>query len=365
MLGDVLIALAPTLIMAIVVYGWAAVRNLAISVAIMSLSEFVYVLIVNRIPYDGKKHTFKEQWKAGIGKYTINNFLAPCLSGVIFALIMPAASNPAYTIYIALIVGSLAGIILGKLVFGGTGSNIFNPAALGMVFAKICFGSKYVYETNFYVTNIATGGTPLSDAAAATAPGVSPLIGHFSAINDYSVLDMILGRIPGVIGEGFKIAILLGMIYLLIRKAADFRVLVSYFGGYFFLMALAGIVVINKLPSVNYFQFLGFSMFTGGLMFGGVFMLTDPVTMPISSPGRVIYGLTAASITAIIRLFGALPEGVVFAILLSNMMAPVIDYSAWADQKYSKRKIAVMVSIVATSAIIIVLSLALSKEVAA
>ena len=365
MLGDVLIALAPTAVMAIVVFGLAAFRNLAISVAVMCLAEFVYVLIRNRIPYDGKKHTFKEQWKAGVSKYTINNFLAPCLSGVIFALIMPASTNPGYVIYVALIVGALVGIVIGKLVFGGTGSNIFNPAALGMVFTKLCFGSKFTYESNYFITNIATGGTPLTNLGSYTYPGVSNYVGQFAGINDYSVLDLFLGRVPGMIGEVFKITILVGMIYLLFRHAIDFRVLVSYLGCYAFLMALAGIIVCNKIPTVNFGQFMGFAMLSGGVLFGAVFMFTDPVTMPIDSPSRVMYGLLGGALTVIIRIFGALPEGVAFSILLCNMMAPVLDYPAWSGRVYTKKKVAVMASIVLIPAIILVLALLFAPEVKA
>ena len=337
MLLDVLIALSPVSLTALIVYGLSALRNLLISVSVMVLCEFIFVLIKNRMPYDGKKHSFKERFTHAAKAYRMHNLFAPIISGVIMALLFPSDSNPGYVIYVALILGAVFGIVIGKLVFGGTGQNIFNPAAVGMVFAKLCFGSRYVYGTNAYVSVTNAGGTLLSGLTENT----SSLIGRYANIGDFSVLDMFLGRIPGTIGEAFKFAILIGLIYLLIRRAADWRVIVSYLGGYAFLMALAGIFVCTKLPSVNYGQFLAFSLLTGGVLFGATYMLTDPVTMPINAPGRVMYGLLAAGFTVVIRLFGALPEGVAFSILLVNLIAPALDHYSYSGNKFTKKKLLV------------------------
>ncbi|MBQ7242696.1 MAG: RnfABCDGE type electron transport complex subunit D [Bacilli bacterium] len=335
MLIDVLVALSPVSITALVVYGLPAMRNLLLGVSTMMLCEFVFVLITNRIPYDGTKHTLKEQFLHGCKAMRIHHILAPIVSGVIFALIMPSHSDPAYIIYIALVLGAIFGIVIGKLVFGGTGQNIFNPAAAGMVFAKLCFGSKYVYGTTPFVNAVQTGGTLLGDVASSS----TSLLGRYATIGDYSALDMFLGRIPGTIGEGFKFAILIGLIYLLIRRAADYRVIVSYLGGYAAIMAIAGIFVVTKVSGVNYGQWMLYSLLTGGVLFGATYMLTDPVTMPINAPGRVMYGLLAAGLTAIIRLFGALPEGVAFSILIANLAAPAFDYYSYSGNRFTKKKI--------------------------
>ena len=359
MLIDVLIGLAPVTITALVVYGWAAFRNLAISAAVMILSEFVFVLIMNRIPYDGTKHTFKEQFLNGCKAYRIHHWLAPLVSAVIFALIMPSDSNPGYIIYIALILGSIFGIVIGKLVFGGTGQNIFNPAAAGMVFAKLCFGSSYVYGTNYYVPATSSGATTLGTLTE-TSPS---LIGRYANIGDYSLLDLFLGRMQGTIGEAFKFAILIGLIYLIIRRAADWRVVVSYLGGYAVLMAIAGAIVVSKLPGVSYWHFLGFQLLTGGVLFGATFMFTDPVTMPINAPGRVMYGLLGAGLTVIIRLFGALPEGVAFSILLCNLAAPAFDHYVYSGNKFTKKKAIITCSLFAVFVLAIGLGLGLQGVV--
>ncbi|MDY6391453.1 MAG: RnfABCDGE type electron transport complex subunit D [Bacilli bacterium] len=352
MLIDVLVSLSPVSITAIIVFGLPALRNLLISVAVMMAAEFVFVLIMNRIPYDGTKHTFKEQFLHGCKAYRIHHILAPIVSGVIFALIMPSGSNPGYVIYIALILGSLFGIVIGKLVFGGTGQNIFNPAAAGMVFAKLCFGSRYVYGTNGYVNAVSSGGTMLSDVASSS----SSLISRYEAIEQYSALDMFLGRIPGTLGETFKFAILLGLIYLLIRRAADYRVVISYLGGYAVLMAIAGIFV-SVRGGVNYGQWMAFSLLSGGVLFGATYMFTDPVTMPINAPGRVMYGLLGAGLTATIRLFGALPEGVAFSILICNLVAPALDHYTYSGNRFTKKKILFTCGIFAAFALAICLGL--------
>lgn len=356
---DVLIALGPVTITALVVYGWAAFRNLAISAATMIASEFVFVLIMNRIPYDGSKHTVKEQFLHGCKAFRIHHWLAPLVSAVIFALIMPSNSNPGYIIYIALVLGAIFGIVIGKLVFGGTGQNIFNPAVVGMVFAKLCFGSRYVYGTNDYVNAVTSGGTILSNVSNSS----TSLVGRYAAIGDISTLDMFLGRIPGTIGETFKFAILIGLIYLLVRRAADWRVVVSYLGGYALLMAIAGIFIVTKVPGVDYWHFLSFSLFSGGVLFGATFMFTDPVTMPINAPGRVMYGLLGAGLTVIIRLFGALPEGVAFSILLCNLVAPALDYYTYSGNRFTKRKIIVMVCLFAVFALAICLGLGFQEAI--
>lgn len=363
MLLDVAIGLAPVTIMSFVAYTWRALVILLISVFTMVASEIIFVLIKNRIPYDGKKHSLKEHLKNGFSKVNAVTIMAPVVSAIIFAWIMPAQSDPAAIIYVATFVGALVGVIIGKLVFGGTGQNIFNPAAVGMLFAKICFGSRFVYDGTYYVTAVSTSGTPLSAAMANTVAGVPDYIGHYANIGDFSTFDLFFGRVPGVIGEGFKFAILIGLVYLLIRRTIDYRVIVSFFGTFIFLMAIAGIFVVTRLENVSFLHFMAFQLFSGGVLFGGVYMLTDPVTMPINSPGRVLYGMIAASITVLIRLFGAYPEGMAFSILLSNMLAPVLDYHAWSTSKFTVKKIVLAVSLLVLGGIIIAIAFGLGGRV--
>ena len=349
MMVDVLIALAPTLIFAFAVYHIYAISTYLISLFCMVGSEFVYVGLRNMMPKDGLKHSFKERFTyAYKGKFNQNNVLTAAISAVIFTLIMPVAMKlPNGTIIPPIypaIVGSLVGIWLGKLVFGGTGSNIFNPAAVGMVFAKLCFGSSYLtYVDNWFYQ--------LPDGVASATPLGLLNGGNYGNISNYPLTGLLFGQIPGTVGEVFKITILIGLVYLLIRRSIDWRIVVSYFGTFIGLILIAGLAVFAVDKSTNVGLFVLCSLLSGGVLFGGVFMLTDPVTSPINPPSRVMYGIIAAVLTVFIRLFAALPEGVAFSILIANMLASFLDHYEWSSARYTWKKILAICLLVAIPAL--------------
>ena len=337
MMVDVLIALAPTLIFSFVVFPIQTLYTYLISVFIMCGAEFVYVGLRNMMPKDGQKHSFKERFTyAYKGKFTQNNVLTPAISAIIFTLIMPAGA-PIY----AIIVGAFVGIVLGKLVFGGLGSNIFNPAVVGMLFAKLCFGAQYVQTTTWFYT--------IPDAAAGATPLGLINGGAFANFGQYQLFDLFIGRIPGTLGEVYKVTILIGLIYLLVRRSIDFRIVVSYLGTFLVLVLLGGLAVWTLNKSVNPFTFALYNLLSGGVLFGATFMLTDPVTSPINSPSRIIYGMVAAVITVFIRFFAALPEGVGFSILIANMVAVALDHYEWSNPRYTWKNILAMCLIVVLS----------------
>ena len=347
MMVDVLIALAPTLIFSFIVYPLKTLIFYLISVAIMEAAEFVYVGLRNMMPADGQKHTFKEKFiYAYKGKYNQNNVLTAAISAIIFTLIMPAGA-PIY----AVVIGALAGIVFGKLVFGGLGSNIFNPAAVGMVFAKICFGSQYAAQTsNWYVTvpDAVAGATPLGGTEGAIYNVVNNM-------SHYGLKALVFGQVPGTLGEAFVITILVGAIYLLIRRSADIRVMLPYLGLFGLLSLVAGLSIFAVDGTTNPIRFTLYYCLTGGVLFGGVFMLTDPVTSPINSPSRIIYAMVAAVSTIFIRLFAALPEGVGFSILIANMIAVVLDHYEWSNPRYTWKKFLAMGLLVVIPALVIFL----------
>ena len=348
MMVDVLIALAPTLIFSFIVYPIKTLIFYLTSVVIMVGSEFVYVGLKNMMPADGQKHSFKERFAyAYKGKFNQNNILTAAISAIIFTLIMPAGA-PIY----AVIVGALVGIVLGKLVFGGLGSNIFNPAAVGMLFAKVCFGSQYA-------KNVPTWFYTVADVEAAptvlTNTSIGGLEGLISNFNNANLLDMFLGKMYGTLGEVYAITILVGAIYLLIRRSADFRVMLPYLGAFAIFSLVAGLGFYAVDGSTNPFTFTLFMLLSGGVLFGGVFMLTDPVTSPINAPSRIIYALIAAVFTILIRLFAALPEGVGFSILIANMMACVLDHYEWSSSRYTWKKFLAMGLLVVIPALTIFL----------
>ena len=348
MMVDVLIALAPTLIFSFVVYPMKTLIFYLISVIVMEGAEFVFVGLKNMMPADGQKHSFKEKFTyAYKGKYNQNNILTAAITAIIFTLIMPAGA-PIY----AVIIGALVGIVLGKLVFGGLGSNIFNPAAVGMLFAKICFGSQYAKNvpTWYYsVADVDIAPTVLTNTAEG---GLNGLITNFNSANYF---DMFLGRMYGTLGEVYAITILIGAIYLLVRRSADFRVMLPYLGTFALFSLIAGLGFFAVDGKTNPFLFTLFSLLSGGVLFGGVFMLTDPVTSPINSPSRIIYAMVAAVSTIFIRLFAALPEGVGFSILIANMVAVVLDHYEWSNPRYTWKKFLAMGLLLVIPAVVIFL----------
>lgn len=352
MMVDVLIALAPVVIFDLVYFGLDAVRNILLSVAVMALCEFIYVLIKNRIPYDGEHHKFGEQLMHGLKAYDINNFLVPAISGIIFAMCIPAkTTNPTWAIYFIIIVGCVFGMVIGKLVFGGTGHNIFNPAVVGFIFTKECFGSFYDSWAQHNVVDVNTSGTFLGKGYLTSA----------SPYSKFSLLDLFLGNTYGTMGEISKYCILIGLAYLLIRRTIDWRVVVSYLGTFCVLMLFAGIIVHVKTPEIGVFQFLGYQLLSGGVLFGATYMLTDPVTMPITRPSRIMYGMIAAVATVFIRLFvngfNYVYEGVAFSILIANMFAPVLDYPKWSTNAYTWKNILAMALIGVVSIAIVLWAL--------
>lgn len=312
MMVDVLIALLPVVIFAIYQFGWDAVIRLVISAIVFVLGEVVTTFFRTK-PHPSIKD-WKEKFKVRYKTLTINNVTAPLVSAVIFAMIIPS-TLPLYVTA----VGALFSILVAKAAFGGLGSNIFNPAGVGRVFVGLSFTSQF----NYTGIDAVVGATPLSAAKDA-------LLNIPNLLQNYTVTDLFLGNIPGSMGEISALLIIVGAIYLFARRAADFRVTLSTLLSFTVMMVIAAIAVGGNVVDIVTYQLLA-----GGLLFGAVFMVTDPVTSPVTKPGRWIYGLLVGSIIAFIRLFGSYPEGTVFAILLANIFVPLMDYYKWAKVRYS------------------------------
>ncbi len=323
MMQDVIIALLPVIFFAIYSFRLNAALILLVSTATMVLTEMFFDYVTKK-------------------KINIYNRSA-IISGLIFGLIMPDFS-PLWVVAIS----AFAGITLAKVVFGGLGSNIFNVAGFARVFAILAYGGHLAYEK--YVIDATSGATSLSPSDA----GGDSLI--TLGMEKLNIMDLFVGNgIPGSIGEVSVIAILLGAIYLIVRKSADWRIMVSFVGMFALLAFSVGIFKFGVTgEGVTGIDFALVHLFSGGLMFGAVYMITDPVTSPVTSPGRVIYAGLAGAITFFIRIFGGYPEGVVFAILIMNMFVPAIDYYKWSTTNYTKRKV---VGMSLTAVLLIVIAL--------
>jgi len=323
MMRDVFIALLPVTIFAIYKFGMAAVMIILVSILSMMAAEYIYYQIVDKL--DDEKFKWKNK------SFTLYNF-STITSGLIYALILPDAT-PWYVVMI----GAVFGVVFGKLIFGGIGQNIFNPAALGRVFIIVSFGTLMSFDID------------IDAIAQATPLGVlNDDVFNMAVLDSYSIADLFTGMaIPGSIGEMSVILILIGGLYLALRTSFEVRIPIAYIGT---VALLAGAVAIFKGIS---FDYVLFHVFSGGLVFGAIFMATDPITSPITKPGRIYFGFALGFLTFIIRVFGAYPEGVMFAILIMNMFVSSFDYYKWTNSKTTKRakiifSIVILVSIIVT-----------------
>ena len=255
------------------------------------------------------------------------------VTSIILTLMVPIT----ITVY-ALIIATIFAIVFGKLLFGGFGQNIFNPAGVGRAVIFAAF-------TSAAATGITTGATPTAYLAntfnwlPASAEALDSFLSQYGGF-----ANLALGFYDGALGETFTLAIVLIGIWFCVRKIIDWRVPVVYLGTIFILTAvvalLSGIDSYHGIPAFIWYPFL--HMVTGGIVFGAVFMLTDPVTSPTSAQGRVIFALGAAVITVLLRLKANLPEGCLYSILLMNMFTPMIESSLDGVQLVVKKKAYIM-----------------------
>ena len=278
---DVVIALAPATIAGCVIFGWRALLVIASCVIGCVGFEFLFNLLAK-----------KEQ--------TINDFSA-IITGLLLALNLPA-TIPVLQCF----VGSLFAIVVVKCLFGGLGKNLVNPAITARVFMIIAFGSmaKQSYPV---IVDTAASSTPLSQIANGDTPKIT---------------DLLFGLHGGSIGETCAVALLVGFVYLLVRKVISWHLPVTLVGTVFVLSLF--------MEKFNFGSALALVL-SGGLLLGAIFMATDYVTSPATSWGKVIFGVMAGLVTFLIRYFGTYPEGVSFAILLMNIVTPYID--AWTSRK--------------------------------
>ena len=271
---DVVIALLPATIAGVVIFGLKSLAVIGVCVASAVLSEVLFNLAVK-----------KEQ--------TIGD-LSSIITGLILALNLPA-NVPLWQAAIS----SVFAIVVVKCLFGGLGKNLVNPAATARVFMLIAFGS------------LATSAMPEGvDAASSATPLASIANGELPEL-----MDLFLGNIGGSIGETCKVALLIGGIYLIARKVITWHIPVAFMGSVFLLSFI--IEDFNALTALAW-------VLSGGLVFGAIFMATDYTTSPKTALGKLVFGIGAGIITVVIRFWGAYPEGVSFAILLMNIVNPLI-----------------------------------------
>ena len=283
MMKDVMIALAPAILAALYFFRGKALALFLVSISSCVFFEAMFRLLMKR-------------------KAAVLDFSA-VVTGILFAMVVP----PSLPIWAAAL-GCFVAIGLTKQLFGGLGVNIFNPALLGRAFLMAAFPSFMTRWSAPFTLDAITQATPLGLVK----------FGHNLNV-DYP--DLFTGNVAGSLGETSALALIIGGIYLLVKKTADWRVPAAYIG------TVCVISFITNLIAPETYAGSLFHVAAGGLLLGAVFMATDPVTSPVTKAGRWIFGIGCGVITMVIRLWGGLPEGVMYSILLMNALTPLINRS--------------------------------------
>ena len=285
---DVLIGLVPAMIAGVAFFGFRALTVTLVSMAACVFFEWAYskVMKMHNKTYD----------------------LSACVTGALLAFVCPV-TIPYWTI----ILGAFFAIIIVKMLFGGLGKNIVNPALAGRAFmfswpvlmstwVKVGFQNA---ASPFRVVDVVTAATPLANM-------------HQGMMCEESILQLFLGNVGGCIGETSALALLIGFGYLLLRKVITARIPLAYIGT----VAILTFLFPQGNPRITWMLA---QIFGGGLMLGAIFMATDYVTSPLTKWGQIIYGIGCGLLTVLIRYFGGYNEGVSYAILCMNLTVVLLD----------------------------------------
>ncbi|MFA6334968.1 MAG: RnfABCDGE type electron transport complex subunit D [Bacteroidales bacterium] len=298
LMRDVIIALAPSLLVSIYFFGFSAIKLILVGVVSCVLVEYVI-----------QKYIVKT-------KVTVSDCSA-VVTGLLLALNLPP-SAPWWIVFI----GSVVAIGIAKMTFGGLGQNIFNPALVGRVFLLVSFPvimTDWTIPVSWFRGGIdaSSGATALSIVKEGLAQGLT--MDQIFEANNFSYSRMLFSKIGGSVGEVSALALLAGMAYLLIRRVIKPHIPFSIIGTVFLFTGIFWLIDPQQYADPL------FSILTGGILLGSIFMATDYVTSPMSKPGMILYGVGIGVITVLIRYFGSYPEGISFAILIMNACVPLIN----------------------------------------
>ncbi len=276
---DVVLALIPALAIGCFVLGWRSLAVVLVSVASAAATEWLYALILKK-----------------------RNTLIDCsafVTGLLYAMTLPS-SVP----YWIAALGSAFAILFVKLLCGGLGQNIFNPALAARAFMLLLFPAAL------------TRYPALGPDAASSATPLHHMVMH--ALPEVEYMDMFLGNCPGSIGEISTLALLAGGVYLIVRKVISIRIPAAYLG-------TVAVLTLVFHETDDAFGWMLYSLLSGGVILGAIYMATDYATSPVTAAGQVVYGIGCGALTVLFRYFGLFPEGVTYAILLMNACVWTID----------------------------------------
>ena len=276
---DVVIALLPALAVGVFVLGIRALLVAVVCIASAVASEWLYSVVTKT-------------------RNTVVDGSA-VVTGLLLAMTLPA-TVPCWQAAI----GSAFAIIVVKALCGGLGQNVFNPALAARAFMMLVWPASMVRYAALGVDGV-TAATPLHHMVMPTLP-------------EETLLDMFLGNCPGSIGEISALALLIGGAYLVIRKVISVRIPAAY-------LSTVAVLTLTFFKTDYPVQWMLYSLLSGGVMLGAIFMATDYATSPATAVGQIVYGIGCGVLTVIFRYFGLFPEGVTYAILIMNAMVWVID----------------------------------------
>ncbi len=287
---DVIVALIPALIVAVVIFGYRVLAVCGVTVGTAMLSEYIARKVMKRPGTLGD--------------------LSAVVTGLILAFNLPVS----IPLWMAAI-GSVVAIIVVKQFFGGIGQNFVNPALMGRIVLFVSFPSAMTnwVKALSWKTDAVTAASPLAvinnmfsngDIAGAGEPGLPTLA------------DMFFGVREGCLGEISAFALIMGGLYLLVRRVIHPAIPVTYIGTVAVFMLIAG---------KGSLTFTAYQIMGGGLLLGAIFMATDYATSPMNLKGKIVFGIGCGLLTAVIRLFGSMPEGVSFSIIIMNILSPHIE----------------------------------------
>ena len=287
----VIVALAPCVAMSVYYFGLRVLAMIAVSYAVGGAVEVLFAVL--------RKEDINE------------GFL---VTGLIFPLILP----PALPLWLVA-VGVAFAVLVGKELFGGTGRNLFNPALVGRCMLLLAY--PVAMSSNWIKAGGGITGRLLQWVDASSVDAVTeatPLVAAKQA-SFVPLMDLVTGQVAGSVGETSAIAIVIGGLFLVLTRVANWRTVLGALGSFAFL----GLVLHHAQPET--FGPVGWNLCAGGLLFGVFFMATDPVSSPVTNTGKVIYGIIIGTVTLLIRNLTGYVEGVMFAILLGNICAPLLD----------------------------------------
>lgn len=312
---DVIVALMPALIGATIFFSFRALVIVLISVLSCVLFEFLYNLLMKK--------------KQSVGD------LSAIVTGILLGFNMPV------TVPVWLpVIGSAFAILVVKMLYGGIGKNIVNPALTGRIFLFLSFSG---YMTTWVNANSALDPTASGlslfgnvDVVSKATPLSYLKDGNAEILKNVPLTDAFIGSVGGCLGETSAILLIIGGLYLLYKKVITWHIPVSFIGT----VALVTFCF-PTIDGLTRLQFMSYHLFSGGLMLGAIFMATDYATSPVTPKGRIIYGVFCGLLTVFIRYFGGYPEGVSFAILLMNFFVWFIDKNTiptkfGGERKYEK-----------------------------